>query len=504
MTLLRLILKNNTIMYSVKNKTNSSFTRFGFRSVFTGVLYLSFLGCKAQQSEMRQVNEFSSIQCSGSVQVFYRESDTLSLEIKGSKADFEKVSTVVENATLKISNKGSFNEDIRVYVKGKNLKAVDASGASAFKITEMVKTDSISFNVSGSANVHAKITAARVKAVQSGASVLHLNGSTDELTADVTGAASLKSFNLVSKDAVVITAGAATARVHATEKVNANASGASDIKVKGEPKDVTAETTAAANISNVKIKDNTKSDGDTTTFNWKSSKIIVVKGPEDEKSENSDDDDEASFKHWRGFSVGVNGYLNPAGSINLPAKNSYMDLNYARSWNLQLNIIERQFNIVKNNMKLVTGFGFDFHLYELSRNTNLNADSTFTFGSIDTSNAFSYNKNKLRCTYLQVPLLLEFNTSNDPNKTFHIAFGVIGQYLINSRTKQILEQNDYEYKKIRKDNYNMSPFAAKAHLNIGYKGWTFFGEYSLTPLFQSGKGPELYPFAAGLRVVPFG
>ena len=57
---------------------------------------------------------------------------------------------------------------------------------------------------------------------------------------------------------------------------------------------------------------------------------------------------------------------------------------------------------------------------------------------------------------------------------------------------------------IRKDNYNMSPFAAKALVNLGYKSWTFFAEYSLTPLFQSGKGPELYPFNAGLRVIPFG
>jgi hypothetical protein len=84
-----------------------------------------------------------------------------------------------------------------------------------------------------------------------------------------------------------------------------------------------------------------------------------------------------------------------------------------------------------------------------------------------------------------------------------MAFGVIGEYLILSRTKQKLEQNNFDFTKERKDSYNLSPFAAKAHVNIGYRGFTAFGEYSLTPMFQKGKGPELYPFTVGVRLVPF-
>jgi hypothetical protein len=181
-----------------------------------------------------------------------------------------------------------------------------------------------------------------------------------------------------------------------------------------------------------------------------------------------------------------------------------MDLNYGRSFNFQLNLFERQFNIISNNLKLVTGFGFDFHSYDLSNRTNLDPDSSFTFGSIDATAGLKFRKNRLRCTYIQIPLLLEFNTRNNPLRTFHLAFGIVGQYLVSSRTKQVLEQQEYEITKVRKDSYNLSPFAAKAHVNFGYKRWTIYAEYSLTPLFQSGKGVELYPFSAGLRVLPFG
>ena len=106
-------------------------------------------------------------------------------------------------------------------------------------------------------------------------------------------------------------------------------------------------------------------------------------------------------------------------------------------------------------------------------------------------------------TYLQVPLLVEFNTSTDPEKTFHIALGVVGQYRIASRTKQKFDDGTYEYKKVDKDSYNLNPFGVKAHVSLGYRSFTVFAEYSLTPLFQVNRGPELYPGAVGLRLVPF-
>lgn len=200
--------------------------------------------------------------------------------------------------------------------------------------------------------------------------------------------------------------------------------------------------------------------------------------------------------------MATNGYFNTTGGLNVPKQYNFMDLDYSHSFNFQFNIIERHFNIHKNYVKVVTGMGFDYHIYALANRVNLNPDTSFTWGVKDTSGA-NFLKNRLRCTYLQVPLLLEFNTSSNPDKTFHIAMGVIGEYLIASRTKQVLENNKTEFKRVNKDNYNLTPFALKAHINAGYGGWTLFAEYNLTPLFDNGKGPELYPFAAGIRIVPF-
>lgn len=463
------------------------------------------ISCNAQKTQERTVSEFNKIKISGAVHVIYTPSDTSSLSVQTKESDWEKVETKVENSTLMISISGSIKSAVYVYVKNNKLSGIEASGATSFKTTHPVQGDSLTVFVTGASDVRGKLNLKKLTVNEKGASTVAIEGTTDLLLAEVSGASNFKSYKLIAKEAVLFTSGAASVKVHVTDKVRATASSASDIKIKGDPRDVTAETSTAANITRIAENSDTDRSGKDTTFlNWKSKKILIIDASDDDVYYKDANKSEGSFKHWRGFSMAVNGYMNAEGGTTLNRQERFMDLNYRRSLNFQFNIIERQINIVKDNVKLVTGFGFDYHLYELANNTRLNADTSYTWGSIDTTGMYAYKRNKLRCTYLQVPLLLEFNTSNDPEKAFHIAFGVIGQFLISSRTKQVLMEGDNKNTLVRKDSYNLGQFAAKAHVNLGYRNWTLFGEYSLTPLFQQGKGPELYPFAAGIRVVPFG
>jgi len=485
--------KINTLNYTLMKKI-----------FFLSTLAVStFLSCNAQKTQERPVSAFTKIKISGAVSVIYTNSDTLNLTVKAKENELNNVETKVEGSTLIITNKGKSRDELFVFVKNNQLQSIESSGATSFKTTNLIKQDSFVLNLTGASSVSAQLETKKIKLTSDGASTAYLEGKTDYLDAELTSAATLKSYNLISKEALLVTSGAASAKVYVTDKLNATASSASDIKIKGDPKDVTVETSTAASVVRIQAgaKNEDKDGKDTTQYSFGKRKIFVVKKTGDDFSITTDKDD--GFKHWRGFSMGINGYMNPGGGVSLNRHNAYLDLDYRRSLNFQFNIAERQIDLVKNNVKIVTGFGFDYHLFELANKTTLNADSSYTWGVIDSTNQYSYKRNKLRCTYIQIPLLLEFNTSNDPDETFHIAVGVIGQFLISSRTKQVLMEGKNETTNVRKDSYNLSPFAAKAHVNLGYKNWTFFGEYSLTSLFQSGKGPELYPFTAGVRVVPF-
>jgi hypothetical protein len=101
---------------------------------------------------------------------------------------------------------------------------------------------------------------------------------------------------------------------------------------------------------------------------------------------------------------------------------------------------------------------------------------------------------KLAVSYLQVPLLLEFQipVNNKQGRVF-VNAGLVGGAKIGSHTK-------VKYGKIKdKDHsgFNINPFKYAATAHVGYKKAGLFGTYSLTPLFESGKGPGLIPFTLG-------
>jgi len=49
-----------------------------------------------------------------------------------------------------------------------------------------------------------------------------------------------------------------------------------------------------------------------------------------------------------------------------------------------------------------------------------------------------------------------------------------------------------------RSSFNINAFEYAATARVGYKDVGLFATYSLTPLFESGKGPELTPFSIGI------
>lgn len=477
-------------------------------------LALFTLGLKsltAQTTQTREIGPFTKIQGSGAVKIYYTQSDTLGLTIKGEENEIGFVKTSVDDNTLFVSTNGTFKETIRVYVAHNALKDVSLSGAVSLVSRNTIKASDFNISLSGATNVDVEINANKITSIQSGATSLKLAGTTDQFISETSGASSVKAYALNSKTTAVTTAGASNAKVSASEKLTANATGASSIKFKGDAKDVVAEASTASSITKIvdentseKIgkRDSTTKDGDSVVINIRSKRIVIFDNEKKDRVKIKSKIDKEDFEHWKGLYLGVNGFLNPDGGFDMTPKYKYMNLNYARSINVQWNIGQKNWQLYKEYIQIGTGFGLEWRRYMFDNKTSLNADSSFTWGVIDSTNTFKFTKNLFRSTMLQVPVLLQFNTNKNPKKAFHIAVGGVGQFMIGSRTKQQFERNNDEFEKIRKDNYNLNPFVFKAHTSIGYSAFTLFGEYNITSLFEKGKGPQLYPFAVGVRIVP--
>ncbi len=477
------------------------------KSILLSSLFLiSVVTANAQTSQTREAQAFKKIELTGAANVVYTQSDTLSLKVVADENEINNIYTSFEKETLIIRAKGNFSHPYKVYVSGNSLNQITASGASKFASGNTISPDSLSIDVTGASEVTATIQTKAVDAMISGASSVTLIGNAKNLFATVSGASGLRAYKLTAVNADVRASGASSVKVFATEKINANATGSSTIKFKGDPKDVSAEASSSSSIAKVVGDETAKKSGDkkdSTTINFRNKQYVIINKDKDSdtttthRKKTRDD-----FHHWGGFGMGVNGWLSN-GSFGLPTSQSYMDLNYGKSLNFQLNPWEKDIHIYKNYVNLVIGLGFEWSQYEFSNKTRLNADSSYTYGTIDSTNTLSYKKNRFKTTFVNVPLLLEFNTNKDPKKAFHVAIGAIGGYKLGSRTRQVVEFQGNTIRYIKKDDYNLNPFRVNAHASIGYHNFTVYADYALNSLFENGKGPELYPFTIGVKLISF-
>jgi hypothetical protein len=467
-------------------------------------LVLFGLSAAAQTSQQREIAPFTKLEVSGATSVVFIQGDPAGVKVNAAESELNNVQTTVENGVLNVRSKGSFKAPVKVYVTGPSLQEITVTGASKVSIPDTLRTEILEINATGASSVKGIVNTNSVTVSASGASVVELSGMTRSSQSTISGASTLKAYNLLSESTRITTSGASSAKVHASQKINADATGSSSVKFKGNPEDVSAEASTSSSIA--RVVDDVASTGkgaskDSTTINLKKRKFIIIdKGLDIDTHRSGDDDD---FHNWAGFGIGVNGWTTPGGNFNLPKGQKYMELDYGKSLNFQLNPFEKDIHIYKNYINLVVGLGFEWSQYQFNNRTTLNPDSSYTFGTIDSTNSLNYKKNRFKTTFVNVPLLLEFNTNKNPEKAFHVALGVIGGYRLGSRTRQVLEDDGLDLKLVRKDSYNMNPFRLNAHASVGYRNFTLYADYALTPLFENGKGPELYPFTFGVKLISF-
>lgn len=218
-------------------------------------------------------------------------------------------------------------------------------------------------------------------------------------------------------------------------------------------------------------------------------------------AKNQDKDDkpeENEYAHWAGFGIMANGFLNSSGKISAASDAKFLELDYAKSIGANFNLLEKRFPIFKEYIGLTTGLGIQWNRYMLKNNVDVFSNQDSTFGV--TNSFINYRKNVLRATYLQAPLLLEFNTNKNPEKAWHLSVGVVGGIRIGSSLKTKWSEDDKTRKERVKSNFNFNPFQAYATAIIGYHNVNLYVNYGLTEIFEKGKGPALSPVNAGVLI----
>jgi len=95
---------------------------------------------------------------------------------------------------------------------------------------------------------------------------------------------------------------------------------------------------------------------------------------------------------------------------------------------------------------------------------------------------------------------------DDPGRSFKVSLGFKFGVLYDSFTK-IKYRQDSETKKLKdKQNYNLNPIRYGVLFRIGAGSFSAFANYTLSPLFKDGEGPDgakINNFTVGLTLAAF-
>jgi len=189
-------------------------------------------------TQSRSAGGFNSIDVSGSIDVYVRQDSSSSIKVETDDNLQQYVETLQDGDVLRIKTEEGYNlnpsRQIKVYVSSAMFRRFEASGAcNIFSEAKINNASDVDVDLSGRSGITLEISSPKVTADVSGACSVKLKGETKEFKVQGSGSTDIKCFDLVADNVDLDISGAGDAEVHANVKLTGDISGAASVRYKG-------------------------------------------------------------------------------------------------------------------------------------------------------------------------------------------------------------------------------------------------------------------------------
>jgi len=191
-------------------------------------------------AEVREAKNFHGINLSSAFDVYLSQSNEEAVAVSASEVkNRERIKVEVKDGILYIGfeSKGmswsSGNKKLKAYISFKQIDKLSISGACDVFINGTLKADDLAINQSGASDLKGKIDAKKLSVDLSGASDMTMSGNANQLDVEASGPSNLKGYDLVTDVCDVRASGASDIKITVNKELSAHASGASDVRYKG-------------------------------------------------------------------------------------------------------------------------------------------------------------------------------------------------------------------------------------------------------------------------------
>jgi hypothetical protein len=198
---------------------------------------------------------FDAIKVSGGIDLYLSQSDNIAVAVSASDENYkEGIKTIIESGILRIFYEGEKSwskkdRKLRVYISFSELKKIDASGACDVFVVGSITGNALTLHMSGACDFSGMVKVNTLDINLSGASDAKISGTAKTINIKSSGASDIKAYDLVTDVCNANVSGASDVNITINSELTASASGASDIKYKGNGVIKEKHSSGASSIS---------------------------------------------------------------------------------------------------------------------------------------------------------------------------------------------------------------------------------------------------------------
>ncbi|WP_421753456.1 head GIN domain-containing protein [Croceimicrobium sp.] len=200
--------------------------------------------------ENRNVEEFDGIDASGMFEIHLVQADVHRLKVVADDNLMDLIETYVEGGVLHIRSRKSIGKakELDVYISSPDYESIQLSGAVTIDNKGTLDVNDLDIESSGAAQITLSVDADDIKLELSGATELNMSGTADKVSIEGSGASECKMFDLNCRKMRIDVSGASELEVNVSEELEIEASGASDIRYRGNGRIVRQNLSGASNV----------------------------------------------------------------------------------------------------------------------------------------------------------------------------------------------------------------------------------------------------------------
>ncbi|MET0391833.1 MAG: head GIN domain-containing protein [Chitinophagaceae bacterium] len=215
---------------------------------------LAQLTIKDPNAQVRDARNFHGVSVGSAFDVVLVQGNEDAVAVSASEAKYRDLITVeVKDGILHIGlqkSKWNFGDrKLKAYISFRNLDKLDISGACNARIEGTLKANDLKVDLSGASDLQGKLEVDKLSINLSGASDMKVNGTVSRLTIDASGASKFKGFDLATDYCNAEASGASDIKITVNKELSVRASGASDVDYKGEGVIRELKTSGASSVA---------------------------------------------------------------------------------------------------------------------------------------------------------------------------------------------------------------------------------------------------------------